>query len=226
MKRKIGFFVGAGLLVAFALWTLLVSLVDVEAIGPRGSEVGFATLNGAVHRLVGVNMTLYTITDWLGLVPIAVALGFGVLGLVQWIKRRRFLKVDYSILVLGAFYIAVMAVYVLFEFVVINRRPVLIEGYLEASYPSSTTTLVMCVMPTALMQARERVKRVLLRRVAVFTVAAFTAFMVVGRLASGVHWLSDIVGGALFSTGVVVIYYTLTSQAHSKDVQKDIEFLK
>ena len=151
-KNKKALVCGASLLIAFVLWTVLVCLVDVQAIGTEGSSVGFGTLNGYVHDLTGVNMSLYVITDWLGLVPIGIAFGFAVLGLVQLIKRKSLLKVDRSILVLGGFYIVVMAVYILFETVVINYRPTLIDGYLEASYPSSTTMLVMCVMPTAMIR--------------------------------------------------------------------------
>ena len=131
MKKK--FFVGAGFLGAFVLWTVLVSFVDIRPIGPNGSRVGFAALNGFVHGHTGVNLFLYTVTDWLGLVPIAVTFGFAVLGLVQWIKRKSLLKVDGSLLALGGFYIAVMAAYIFFEAVVINYRPVLIDGYLETS---------------------------------------------------------------------------------------------
>ena len=68
-------------LAAFALWTVLVRLVDVQPIGPEGSRIGFAAMNGAFHDLTGVHWTLYTITDWMGLLPIAIALGFAVLGL-------------------------------------------------------------------------------------------------------------------------------------------------
>ena len=201
---------GAGLIAVFVLWTVLVSVVDVRAIGPNGSSVGFATLNGYVHDLTGVNMRLYSITDWLGLVPIGVALGFAMLGLVQWIERKSLFKVDRGILALGGFYVAVMAVYILFEFVVINYRPTLIDGYLEASYPSSTTMLVMCVMPTAMMQLHARIKSDVFRRCVLIFIAAFTAFMVIGRLASGVHWLTDIIGGALVSAGLVITYASVS----------------
>ena len=197
---------GVSLLAAFVLWTVLVRFVDVQPIGPEGSTVGFAALNGFVHELTGVKWLLYTLTDWLGLVPIAVALGFAALGLVQLIKRKSLRKVDYSILALGVFYIVVMAAYVFFETVVINYRPTLIEGYLEASYPSSTTMLVMCVMPTAAMQLNSRIKNTVLKRCAVIAIAAFTAFTVLGRLISGVHWITDIIGGALFSAGAVLLY--------------------
>ena len=206
-KKSRLFWVGVGLLAVFVLWTVLIRFVDVEAIGPRQSSVGFATLNGYIHNLTGVNMSLYIITDWLGLVPFGVAFGFAILGLVQWIKRKSFFKVDRSILALGGFYIVVMSVYVLFEMVVINYRPTLIDGYLEVSYPSSTTMLVMCVMPTAMMQLRARIKNDVLRRCVMVTIAVFTAFMVIGRIVSGVHWITDIIGGAILSTGLVMLYY-------------------
>ena len=207
-KKRI--FVGAGFLAAFVLWTVLVSFVDVRAIGPNGSSVGFAALNGYVHKFTGVNFPLYTITDWLGLVPIGVAFGFAILGLVQWIKRKSLLKVDRSLLVLGGFYIVVLAAYIFFEIVVINYRPVLIDGYLEASYPSSTTMLVMCVMPAAMIQLYARIENDAFRRCVMISIAVFIVFMVIGRLVSGVHWLSDIIGGALISAGLVMIYASVS----------------
>ena len=200
------------ILAAFLLWTVAIRFVDVQAIGPRESTVGFATINHFVHNLTGVHMGLYTITDWLGLVPILFIIGFGILGLIQWIKRKHLLKVDFSILVLGGFYIVVMAVYILFEMLVINYRPVLINGYLEASYPSSTTMLVMCVMPTAIMQFNARIKNDVLKRYLTSAITAFIIFMVIGRLISGVHWITDIIGGALLSTGLVLMYRAIISR--------------
>ena len=194
------------LLTAFVLWTVAICFVDVRAIGPRGSSVGFAGINGFVHTLTGVHFSLYNITDWLGLVPIFVCMGFGILGLVQWIKRKSIRKVDYEILVLGGFYIVTIAAYFFFESVVINYRPVLINGFLEASYPSSTTMLVMCVMSTAIMQLGSRIKNKVLRNIIAVTIITFIAFMIIGRLISGVHWFTDIVGSALLSTGLVMMY--------------------
>ena len=212
MKRiRKSFIVSMCLLTAFVLWTVAICFVDVRAIGPQGSSVGFASINGFVHNLTGVHLGLYNITDWLGLVPIFVCIGFGILGLIQLIKRKNICKVDYDILVLGGFYIVTIAVYWLFESVVINYRPVLIGGILEASYPSSTTMLVMCVMPTAIMQLDNRIKNKLFRNIVVVTIIAFIAFMVIGRLICGVHWLTDIVGGALLSAGLVMMYHSLSS---------------
>lgn len=200
------FYTAIGLLAAFILWTSALCFVDVQAIGPQESSVGFAALNGFFHDLTGVHMTLYVITDWLGLVPVAFGFGFAILGLVQLIKRRSLWKVDRSVLVLGGFYLVVLAVYLLFEEVVINRRPVLIEGFLEASYPSSTTLLVMCVMPTAIMQLHTRIKNRAVKNSVCAVLSLFIAFMVMGRLISGVHWFTDIIGGALLSAGLVMLY--------------------
>ena len=205
MKRRT-LCTACGFLAAFLVWTAAVCFVDVRAIGPQGSEVGLAGLNQWVHQLTGVHMTLYTITDWLGLVPIAFALAFALLGLFQWIGRKSIWSVDRSILILGGFYTVVLAAYLFFEKFVVNYRPVLIEGVLEASYPSSTTMLVLCVMSTAVMQLRARIKKPVVRRWVSAGIHAFTVFMVVGRLISGVHWFSDIVGGILLSAGLVLLY--------------------
>ena len=196
----------ACMLGAFVVWTEAVSMVDVQAIGPQESRVGFAAVNGWFHELTGVHMSLYQLTDWLSLVPLGFIVGFGLVGLIQWIRRKHLRSVDFSILVLGGFYVVVLAAYAFFERFVVNYRPVLIQGVLEASYPSSTTMLVMCVMPTAVMQLNIRIKSAALRRCAALLLTVFLVFMVVGRLVSGVHWLTDIIGGALLSTGLVMMY--------------------
>ena len=205
-ENQRNFCIAICMLLAFLLWTIAIQFVDVQAIGPQESTVGLATINQFVHNLTGVHMPLYTITDWLGLVPLMFVMGFGTLGLVQWIKRKNLLNVDYSILVLGEFYIVLMTAYILFEVFVINYRPVLINGSLEASYPSSTTMLAMCVMPTVIMQLNTRIKSDALKRCISSAITIFIVFMVIGRLVSGVHWFSDIVGGALLSAGLVLMY--------------------
>ena len=208
MKREIrkNFAMAASTLAIFVLWTAAIRFVDVAPIGPEGSAVGFAAANGYFHRLTGVHMDLYILTDWLSLIPLGFIPGFALLGLVQWICRRDIRKVDFSIFVLGGFYVLVMGAFLLFELFPVNYRPVLIEGVLEASYPSSTTLLVMCVMPTAALQLRSRVRHPALRKCICVFIAGFSLFMVAGRLVSGVHWLTDIIGGGLLSGGLVLLY--------------------
>ena len=206
MKEKRNLLKGAGLIAAFALWTVLIRCVDVQAVGQNGTKIGFADFNVWFHQLTGVHMTIYTITDWLGLVPIFICLCFGVLGLVQLIKRRDLLRVDSDILLLGVYYVMVIACYLIFEMIPINYRPVLIEGRQEGSYPSSTTLLVLSVMPTLMFQANRRVSNAMIKKAATVFVIAFSAFMAIGRLISGVHWATDIIGSVYSAAGLYMLY--------------------
>jgi len=215
-KAKKQFIFGVITLALFVLYTMSLTFVDIQPIGPQGSSVAYAEMNKAVHELFGVNMMLYHITDWAGVAAILIAIGFAVLGLTQWIQRRNILKVDSSILVLGVFYLLVFGTYAFFEFYVINRRPVLINGILEASYPSSTTMLAMCVMPTAMMQFHRLIKNHKIRNTVNIVCGLFTAFMVIGRLVCGVHWFTDILGGVIFSVSVILIYCAVNNFIDSK----------
>ena len=207
---------GVTLVAAFILWTVLILTVDVQPAGQNGTNIGFAAFNLWFHRLTGVHMKIYTVTDWLGLVPIVVCVCFGVLGLVQLIKRKSLLKVDPDIILLGLYYILVIFAYLLFEMVPINYRPVLIDGNLEASYPSSTTLLVLSVMPTLKFQLDRRVKNGTVRAVTTVFVFVFSAFMVIGRLIAGVHWATDIVGSVLLSAGLFLLYVSAVSFTDGK----------
>ena len=206
MKEKRNLLTGVGLISAFALWTALIRCVDVQAVGQNGTKIGFAAFNVWFHQLTGVHMTLYTITDWLGLVPVFICSCFGALGLAQLVKRRSLLLVDPDLILLGVYYVIVIACYLIFEMIPINYRPVLIEGRLEASYPSSTTLLVLTVMPTLMFQVDRRALNSLIRKVTAVFVIAFSAFMAIGRLISGVHWATDIVASVLLSMGLFALY--------------------
>ena len=208
MKKKIGgrLFCGVGLLLAFVLWTVLVKTVDVKEIGQGGSCVGFATINEWFHRITGVHMGLYELTDLFSIVPLGLVGGFALLGMLQWIRRGRLGAVDRTLFVLGGFYAAVLCLFLFFEVVVINYRPILIDGELEASYPSSTTLLSLCVLSTAILQFKERIKVRGLRITVCVVLGLLMLFLVIGRTACGVHWLTDIIGGGILGAGLVLIY--------------------
>ena len=168
-------------------------------------------------------MLIYTITDWLGLVPIIICMCFGVLGLVQLIHRRSLLKVDSDILLLGAYYVVVILGYLLFEMVPINYRPILIGGNLEASYLSSTTLLVLSVMPTLKYQSDRRIAKPVTRKAIAVFVIVFSAFMVLGRLIAGVHWATDIVGSVFLSSGLFMIYRFMAEYSGQKKTHLKVE---
>ena len=206
---------GLTLMGMFIIWTILVQTVDVQIAGETAKPVGFATLNLWFHRMTGVHFALYNITDWLGLVPVAVCILFGAVGLVQLFKK----KVDSDIIILGIYYVAVILAYLLFEEFPVNYRPVLIDGRTEASYPSSTTLLVLSVMPTLVFQTGRRLKNVTAIKAISILTASFSVFMVTARLISGVHWITDIVGAMLLSAGMFLIYRAAASKFFKMEVR-------
>lgn len=210
MKREKRTLLTSGILLTlFAVWTIVIQNVDVHPIGQGSTNVGLATLNGWFHKLTGVHMQIYVITDWLGLVPIAVCMVFAGIGFGQLVKRRSFLHVDGDIIILGIYYVIVMVVYLVFEIIPINYRPILIEGRMETSYPSSTTLLVLSVMMTLVEQVRRRVKNTVIERSIRIATVCFTWGMVLGRLICGVHWVTDIIGGILLSCSLFWGYKSL-----------------
>ena len=208
MKDKKLFSVGLILIAVFIFWTILILTVDVQPVGVNGTVVGFATLNCSFHNLTGVNMSVYHITDWLGLVPLFCCMIYGSVGFVQLIKRKNLLKVDIDILLLGVYYLIVIFGYLIFEMIPINYRPILIDGIMEASYPSSTTLLVSSVMPTVIFQIDRRIKNMVVRRIITPSTILFSLFMLIGRTIAGVHWLTDIIGSVILAMGLYLIYYS------------------
>lgn len=202
-------------MLVFVIWTWLIQKVDVQPVGQNGTDVGFAVFNCWFHKLTGVHMGLYTITDWLGLVPVFVCIVFGGIGLGQLIKRKSLFRVDQDLIYLGIYYVIVIFGYLFFEMCPINYRPILIEGILEASYPSSTTLLVLSVMPTLVLQVNLRIENRYLKRIVYAFTIVFSAFMVIGRLVSGVHWFTDIMGAVFLSTGLFYLYKAVVLKSGS-----------
>ena len=152
-------------------------------------------------------MTIYHITDWLGLVSLFCCMIYGAVGFVQLLQRKSLLKVDIDILLLGVYYVIVIFGYLIFEMIPINYRPILIDGRMEVSYPSSTTLLVSSVMPTVIFQIDRRIKNRVVRRIITPSTILFSLFMLIGRTIAGVHWLTDIIGSVFLSVGLFLIYY-------------------
>lgn len=218
MKKSKKYLYLSGLfMLLFLLLIALLKLTDVKAIGPLGSSVGLATLNGKISNIFDFNQTWYDITDLLGKISVLVAVFFAVLGLYQLVKRKSLKKVDKDIWLLACVYVVSAVAYVFFEICIINYRPIILEdNLLEASFPSSHTVLVICFAGTALHQFAHRIKNVKLKNIIVAVCALIICVMVVGRLISGVHWFTDILGGVLLGCSVVFAYAGLYEKLPAK----------
>lgn len=212
-KNGTGFIVGGVFnSIFFILYTLFIMRYDVQAIGPKGSKVGLASINILVRETLGIHKIWYNITEYFGIVALLVMASFALLGLVQVIKRKSLFKADKDIYLLGGFYVVVMICYVLFEKIIINYRPVLEDGKLEASYPSSHTLLIICVMASTYIQLKRMMNKGIARSILLFGTVIIMLLTVVGRLLCGVHWFSDIVGGVLLGVSLIMIYKGLTEK--------------
>lgn len=211
MKRKItqNFVAAGSLFVLFLIFTILVLNVDVQPVGCKNTKIGFASMNVWAAKKIGQHMFLYKLTEALGILALAVAAFFGMLGLFQLITRKNLKKVESSLYVLAGFYVLVACFYLLFEKIVINYRPVILDEGLEASYPSSHTMLAACILVTAMMQFNKRIKNVTVRKTVLAVLAVLAAVIVVGRLLSGVHWLTDIIGALILSAALILLYYAV-----------------
>ena len=198
MKKK-EIIISVVLLVLAVVYTILVKNVDLAPIGPNDSVVGFSTLNGNVHNAIGVNMMWYDITKYLGILPFISVAYFGIIGLKQLIKEKSIAKVDKRLIFLGAFYALFAVIYVFFEKVIINYRPTLIDGELEASYPSSHTLLAICLCLSTVLMSKYYIKNEKTRKIVNGLLVLLMIAIVVGRVISGVHWASDIIGGIIIS---------------------------
>lgn len=209
-NKKRNFLISGILLLIAITFTILVKEVDVKQIGVNNSSIGFATLNQFIFETTGVNMIWYHITDWLGLIPVFMAIVYAFIGLIQFIKRRSIFKVDKEIILLGLYYIIVIALYVFFEKVIINYRPILMNGFLEASYPSSHTLMTICICGSSILINKKLFNNKITKVINYLSIIIIT-ITVVGRLISGVHWFTDIIGGILISSGLLMTFYSLLS---------------
>jgi undecaprenyl-diphosphatase len=221
MRNKRDFLLPDFLIVAFILFTMGVSGIDVQSIGPEGSRIGFATLNGALMNNLSYNHAFYMVSEILGYAALLLAAAFGCLGLYQLIKRRSLLKVDKSILVLGVFLVLVLLFYMLFNHLIVNYRPILMDGVLEPGYPSSHTMLAICVFYMCGQVLMDITKTPELAASIRRVLYALMALTVVTRFLSGVHWPSDIVGAVLLSAAICSMFNAVLTTIRNIQAELD-----
>lgn len=217
------FSLAAFFMLAFIVFTIVVATVDRQPIGPLNSTVGLANLNGAVFQATGENQIFYAISKYVGVIPFATAFGFAVLGLVQSIKRKSLLKADSILYPLGALYAFIGVFYLLSKFILIlNYRPVLIDGELEAAYPSSHTLMSTCVMGSAVIVIHHYLKSKKALALILDTLSiAVGATVIIFRLLSGVHWITDIIASLIISVSLLLLFYGFVA-FNRKDDEKTI----
>ena len=207
MKRK-NLIITILLLVSSIIFIVLLKRIDIKCDAVNNSCIGLATINQFIFDKIGVNMIWYTITDWLGIIPILMSVVYAIIGLKQLMKRKSIKKVDKEILCLGVFYILVILIYILFEKCIINYRPILMNGFLEASFPSSHTLITICLCGSSIIVNNRLFKKKFTKMLNVISLFIII-ITIIGRLISGVHWFTDIIGGILISSFLLMLFYLI-----------------
>ena len=207
-NKKRNFFISTILILLAVVFTIFVKVVDVKPIGVNESSIGVASFNQVVFKTIGVNMIWYHITDWLGLVPIFIAMIYAFIGFIQLIKRKNIFNVDKEIMILGLFYIVVISLYIFFEKFIVNYRPILMNGFLEASYPSSHTLMTICLCGSSIIVNRKLFNNKIAKFVNILSLV-IVLITVIGRLLSGVHWFTDIIGGIFIGVALLMTLYSV-----------------
>lgn len=177
----------------------LIRTVDIAPIGPEGTSVGLATINGGFHSLTGLNLTWLNISKYLGYLSFLVPAVMIVVGLVQLIKRKSIKKVDSWLLCLGGLYVLTAVVYALFEVIIINYRPEILpdEDHIEASFPSTHSMLAVVILGSLIAVLPILIDKIKTCRALQICLGILMAAIVIGRLLSGAHWLTDVLGGVI-----------------------------
>lgn len=204
MKKR-NVFISITLFIIMTLFTALVCFYDVKPLGINKTDIGFSSLNTYIFNELGTNYLWYKLSEVLGIVALILVFIYGAIGTIDLIKKKNIFKVDKKIILLGIFYIIVFGLYIIFDKVIINYRPILVEGVLESSYPSSHTLLSIFVFGSSLLINKYLfpVKKIKIVNCILFAMMILT---VIGRLLSGMHWFTDIVGGILIASFLLYVF--------------------
>ena len=224
-KSTLLYSVSAVLFAIFVAFTVIVAfcgkatVIYDEAAG-ISAEIGLAGLNQSVFNALGTSDLWYEFTEFAGIIALVCAGIFALIGLGQLAKRKSVWAVDREILLLALLYALVAIFYVLFEIIVINYRPILIDGVLEASYPSSHTMLACVVFVSTPFACRHLIKSDNTHSTVTLLCYFLAIVTVIGRLMSGVHWLTDIIGSVLLSAALVLLYVATVTLLNEKNPRK------
>lgn len=208
-KNKTSFTMSLILLAVSVIFTLLVAFVGKAPVGPENSEVDFAALNAALHDQFGYNTVFYGISSVLGYLTILTALINCVSFLVNLVKKKDLRMVRADLTATLGIYILLAVLYLVFEFVVINYRPVILEEGLEASFPSTHSMLAIAVMFSAAQQVRTGMKESGIRNILILLCVLTGVLTPVTRFFSGVHWFTDILGGVMYGLFLTSLFAPL-----------------
>lgn len=208
-KHWVWFGLGSLFSLLFVVWTLVVKFVDVQVGGESNVAIGLGSLNIGFFDAVGSSNFWQSVTKYLGYLTILVVVGLLVWQLVLMIRQKSW-RLARHWWVLDGVLVALVVTYLLFETLVINERPILVDGVAGASYPSSHGMLFMTILPLAILTIWREIKCRPLNVILTVVLSILLLVGVVGRTLCGLHWLTDVFGAVWFSLAALFFDIALT----------------
>jgi len=220
MRKKKNLTVAISLGILFVALTLSLLFIDVKVINETDKEIGLAFINKLSNN-VSYNEFLDKISDIFMILSIGFILFLAIKGLVQLVKRKNILKVDKEILVFGGVVVLMAVLWITFDrLFIINYRPILIDGELEASYPSTHIMIVTFTMLSSIDLLIKYIQNKKIRYTSSVTVWLCIGLTIVLRFASGMHWISDCLGGFILGAILYYVYFYIKEKFVGSQVER------
>lgn len=184
-------------LLLFLLFLIMLYTVDVKNIGAGVTKVGLCFINN--HSFMASNASMWDkISDVCMYLGIGVIGALFILGVVQLIQRKNILKVDKEILVFGCLVVLMIIIWLFFDKVlIVNNRPILVDGKVECSFPSTHIMITSFALLSGSYYLFKKINKKHLTIIMYVASAIIVTICFLGRVLSGMHFLTDAVCGLL-----------------------------
>ncbi|MBQ3464767.1 phosphatase PAP2 family protein [Candidatus Saccharibacteria bacterium] len=160
------------------------------------------------------------ITDIILISAIAILGVFAVLGLIQWIKRKSFKKVDKELRWMPLPLALMAAIYLIFDKVLpkfFDFMPTRPNGSGEPSFPSTHVMVVATIFFLVFMVLPKYVENKTMRIILEILMLAGIILTCIGRVLANMHWPLDVFGGIVFAFFFAEVYIlTIKERKKSK----------
>lgn len=192
MRRKSLDIIISILWLILLIFTILVSFVDVKIFNVTNTKIGLYSLN-KIFLVNSINSNyINIISNGIFLICLLVIILMLLLITFEYFKTKKINKNNLNFFI---HFLIMVLIWIIFDkILIINYRPILINGNIEGSYPS---THVM-VSTFVLLFLSDQLKKIF-KNDKIFYIISIGLIIIqsISRILLTMHWFTDIIGGLL-----------------------------